>query len=106
MFQELKTSVNLPGYSSAFMNLGKVIQLHPNQFPDGWSLPSLVGKSLPEVLKAHSTRAVASSTAWLHGIELSDICQSVTWSTPLTFATHYRLDVRAKKKKQALEGLY
>ena len=58
----------------------------------------LAGKTLPEVLKAHSTRVLATSTALLRGVEVPDICRAATWSTPSTFVTQYHLDVRAKKE--------
>ena len=52
----------------------------------------------PEGLRAHSTRAVASSMALLRGVDLPDICRTATWSRASTFISHYRLDVRAKKE--------
>ena len=55
-------------------------------------------KPPPLGLHAHSTRAVASSTALLRGVDVPDICRAATWSTPSTFITHYRLDLRAKKE--------
>ncbi|MCI4382167.1 hypothetical protein PGIGA_G00260660, partial [Pangasianodon gigas] len=48
-------------------------------------LPSPLG------VKAHSTRAVAASKAFLAGVSLQDICNTAGWSTPLTFASHSRL---------------
>lgn len=54
----------------------------------GWTL-------LPSQPRPHSTRAMSTSTAFLQGIPLPDICRAATWTTPFTFATHYRLDVRA-----------
>ena len=50
----------------------------------------------PEGLRAHSTRAIASSTALLRGVDLPDICRSATWSNASTFITHYRSDMRAR----------
>ncbi|XP_053090988.1 uncharacterized protein LOC128318536 [Pangasianodon hypophthalmus] len=52
-------------------------------------LPSPLG------VKAHSTRAVAASKAFLTGVSLQDICNAAGWSTPLTFARFYDLDTRA-----------
>ncbi|XP_053090651.1 uncharacterized protein LOC128318504 [Pangasianodon hypophthalmus] len=52
-------------------------------------LPSPLG------VKAHSTRAVAASKAFLAGVSLQDICNVAGWSTPLTFARFYDLDTRA-----------
>ena len=47
-------------------------------------------------IKAHSTRATATSAAFLRGVSPLDICKAATWSTPSTFAAQYRLDLRAK----------
>ncbi|XP_078249919.1 uncharacterized protein LOC144589350 [Pogona vitticeps] len=55
-------------------------------------------KPPPEGLRAHSTRAVASSTALLRGVDLPDICRTATWSSVSTFISHYRLDMRARKE--------
>ena len=55
-------------------------------------------KTPPEGLRAHSTRAVAASTALLRGVDLPDICRTATWSWVSTFITHYRLDMRAKRE--------
>ncbi|XP_078250106.1 uncharacterized protein LOC144589410 [Pogona vitticeps] len=55
-------------------------------------------KPPPEGLRAHSTRAVASSTALLRGVDLPDICRTATWSNASTFISHYRLDMRAKRE--------
>ena len=51
---------------------------------------------LPHTVRAHSARAVATSTEFLRGAELTDICKAVTWATPSTFASHFWLDVHAK----------
>ena len=56
----------------------------------------LLKKPVPEGLKAHSTRAMATSTALLRGIDIQEICRSATWSNASTFVTHYKLDLRAK----------
>uniref|UniRef100_A0ABM5G4K6 Uncharacterized protein n=1 Tax=Pogona vitticeps TaxID=103695 RepID=A0ABM5G4K6_9SAUR len=55
-------------------------------------------KPLPENLRAHSTRAVATSTALLRGVDIPDICRAATWSSVSTFIKHYRLDLRAKNE--------
>lgn len=52
---------------------------------------------LPTSVKAHSTRTVATSTAFLRGVDLDDICWAATWSALSTFADHYCMDVRARK---------
>nr|XP_060615224.1 uncharacterized protein LOC132765067 [Anolis sagrei ordinatus] len=57
----------------------------------------LAGKEPPLHIKAHSTRSVSASQAFLRGIPLDQICKAATWSTPSTFASHYKLDLAAKK---------
>ncbi|XP_053092882.1 LOW QUALITY PROTEIN: uncharacterized protein LOC113526632 [Pangasianodon hypophthalmus] len=52
-------------------------------------LPSPLG------VKAHSTRGVAASKAFLAGVSMQDICNAAGWSTPLTFTRFYGLDMRA-----------
>ncbi len=52
-------------------------------------LPSPLG------VKAHSTRSVAASKAFLAGVPMQDICGAAGWSTPLTFVRFYDLDLRA-----------
>ena len=58
---------------------------------------NLSGKSPPEHLTAHSTRALSTSAAFQRGTEVPDICRATTWSTLSTFVKHYRLDVRARQ---------
>ena len=58
----------------------------------------LQNKPLPEGLRAHSTRAVATSMALLRGVDIQDICRAATWSNVSTFVTHYRLDLQAKNE--------
>ncbi|KAG8537393.1 hypothetical protein GDO81_024595 [Engystomops pustulosus] len=48
-------------------------------------------------IRAHSTRGVAASWAEKRGASLEDICRAATWSTHLTFAKHYRLDVQSAR---------
>ncbi len=52
-------------------------------------LPSPMG------VKAHSTRSVAASKAFLAGVPIQDICNAAGWSTPLNFVRFYGLDMRA-----------
>ncbi|KAI2652402.1 Transposon Ty3-G Gag-Pol polyprotein [Labeo rohita] len=40
----------------------------------------------PLGVKAHSTRSVSASKAFLEGVSMQDICNAAGWSTPLTFA--------------------
>ena len=56
----------------------------------------LTNKPVLDGLKAHSTRAVSTSTALFKGVQIQNIYRAATWANPLTFARHYRLDVRAK----------
>lgn len=51
----------------------------------------------PQKLTAHSTRAMASSVAFLDGVLLQEICMAATWSSPTTFIRHYAIYVWAKK---------
>ncbi len=52
-------------------------------------LPSPLG------VKAHSTRGMAASKAFLAGVPIQDICDAAVWSTPLTFVRFYDLDLQA-----------
>ncbi|KAL0151772.1 hypothetical protein M9458_052923 [Cirrhinus mrigala] len=52
-------------------------------------LPSLMG------VRAHSTRGVAASKAFLAGVSVLDICKAAGWSSPLTFVRFYGLDLPA-----------
>ena len=51
------------------------------------------GQSSPEVIRAHSTRAMATSMANLRGASIEDICKAATWSSSYVFSKHYNLDV-------------
>ncbi len=48
----------------------------------------------PLRLRAHSTRAVASSQAFLKGSSMEEICAVAGWSSPSTFIKFYSLDMR------------
>ena len=50
---------------------------------------------LPAGLRAHSTRAMASSWAVAKGVSIQEVCVAANWSSSSTFATFYRLDVPA-----------
>ena len=57
---------------------------------------TLMGRATPSTsVKAHSTRAVATSLADLKGVSPSDLCRAATWSSSLVFAKHYRLNMAA-----------
>lgn len=47
----------------------------------------LVCTPLPATIHAHSTSAVAASTAFLTGVGVPDICKAATWNTPSTIHT-------------------
>ncbi|KAI2644940.1 Transposon Ty3-G Gag-Pol polyprotein [Labeo rohita] len=51
-------------------------------------LPSPLG------VKAHSTRGISASKAFLSGVPMQDICNAAGWSSPLTFVRFYDLDLR------------
>ncbi len=46
-------------------------------------------------IRAHSTRSVVASKAFLTGVPIQDICNTASWSMPLTFVRFYSLDMRA-----------
>ncbi|XP_077137578.1 uncharacterized protein LOC143803684 [Ranitomeya variabilis] len=51
------------------------------------------GLQVPEGVRAHSTRAMATSWAERSEVSIEDICKAATWSSPTTFFNHYRLDL-------------
>jgi hypothetical protein len=51
------------------------------------------GVVCPLNIKAHSTRAIASSWAWSRGMSIRDLCLAAGWSSQNTFARFYKLDV-------------
>ncbi len=44
---------------------------------------------LPLGVKAHSTRSMGASNAFLAGVPMQDICDAAGWSTALTFVRFY-----------------
>ncbi|XP_040203676.1 uncharacterized protein LOC120935688 [Rana temporaria] len=54
---------------------------------------SLTGREVPTGIKAHSTRAVATSQAERAGATPDQICKAATWSSYATFVKHYRVDL-------------
>ncbi len=50
-------------------------------------------KGLP-AHKAHSTRSMAASKAFLAGVPMQDICEAAGWSMPLTFVRFFDLDLQ------------
>ena len=55
------------------------------------------GVEPPQGIKAHSTRAVATSQAECAGASPEQICKAATWSSFSTFVKHYRLDLLSAK---------
>lgn len=55
------------------------------------------GLEAPKGIRAHSTRAVATSQAEWAGASPEQICRAATWSRFDTFVRHYRLDLLSAK---------
>lgn len=53
---------------------------------------SLSNHQVPEGLRAHSTRAVATSWAAYCRVSAEKICRAATWSSRSTFMSHYKVD--------------
>ncbi|XP_066460385.1 uncharacterized protein [Eleutherodactylus coqui] len=53
-----------------------------------------LGKEAPSALKAHSTRAVATSWAEHGSASVEQICKAAVWKKPHTFVKHYRVKVQ------------
>nr|XP_055023529.1 uncharacterized protein LOC129413761 [Misgurnus anguillicaudatus] len=51
------------------------------------------GVRCPLDIRAHSTRAIASSWAWYKGASIQVLCLAAGWSSQNTFARFYNLDV-------------
>ncbi|XP_071967800.1 uncharacterized protein [Engystomops pustulosus] len=54
--------------------------------------------TIPERVRAHSTRAMATTWAEKRGASIEEICRAATWSNQLTFAKHYRLNIQNTKE--------
>ena len=63
------------------------------------------GADLPGSLRAHSTRAQASSWVLVKGVSIREACDAANWSSPLTFADFYKLDVAAPSTACAVRGV-
>ncbi|XP_041436134.1 uncharacterized protein LOC121399455 [Xenopus laevis] len=59
---------------------------------------NVAGRRVPEGLKAHSTRALASSWAAQARESPENICKSARWSSLNTFVKHYKLDVLSSQE--------
>uniref|UniRef100_A0A803J3I0 ribonuclease H n=1 Tax=Xenopus tropicalis TaxID=8364 RepID=A0A803J3I0_XENTR len=53
------------------------------------------GEPVPQGIRAHSTRGIASSWAAEAGAQPEAICRAATWATSNTFIRHYKLDIRS-----------
>ncbi len=62
------------------------------------------GLASPLGVRAHSTRAVASSQAFLNESSIDDICAAAGWSSPNTFVKFYSLDVRMAPGSRVLSA--
>ena len=60
------------------------------------------GMQPPGALRAHSTRGMAASWALFKGVSIQDLCTAASWSSPLTFARFYSLDVTAPPVARAV----
>ena len=58
-----------------------------------WHAYTMLGLDPPRRLKAHSTRAMATSWAALRGVSLKDMCAAASWASPNTFARFYRMNI-------------
>ena len=63
------------------------------------------GMVIPEGLRAHSTRGMSASWALCRGVSIQDVCAAASWSSPLTFAKFYRLNVAASSLGHAVLGV-
>ena len=63
------------------------------------------GVVVPEGLRAHSSRAQASSWALFRGISIQEVCEAANWSSGLTFADFYSLDVATPSLAGAVLGV-
>ena len=63
------------------------------------------GVEPPTGLRAHSSRAQATSWALFKGVSLQEVCDAANWSSGLTFADFYSLDVAAPSLAQAVLGV-
>jgi len=52
---------------------------------------------LPEGIKAHDVRGMATSWAQFNSASLADICDTASWSQGSTFATHYQLNLAGNR---------
>ena len=63
---------------------------------------SQAGREPPPVVRAHSTRSVATSAALFSGASVEDICMAASWSSPCPFIRFYLLDVSGSFSRSVL----
>ena len=63
------------------------------------------GVDAPAGLRAHSSRAQATSWALFNGVPLQEVCEAANWLSGLTFADFYSLDVAAPSLASAVLGV-
>ncbi len=89
---------NLTNFSCAMVVVRRAGPCQNRDFPTGlWTLsrPLIRALECPLHIKAHSTRAIASSWAWSRCMSIQDICFAAGWSSQNTFARFYKLDVQS-----------
>ena len=62
------------------------------------------GVEVPVALRAHSTRAMATSWALAKGVSVMEICVAANWSSPSTFAAYYHLDIGSSELAHSVLG--
>lgn len=60
----------------------------------------LANRPLPGRPRAHSTRAIAATTAFLSGVPLLDICRAATWRSTHTFTKFYCVDRDSREESR------
>ncbi len=53
---------------------------------------SSLGQLFPMGVRDHSTRGIASSSAWSSGVSIAEIRVAAGWASPSTFARFYNLE--------------
>lgn len=61
------------------------------------------GMPPPQGVVAHSTRGMAASWALFKGASLEDVCAAAGWTSAMTFAKFYRLDVATTVSSTVLQ---
>lgn len=47
---------------------------------------------VPRRITAHSTRSASTSAAWATQAPLQEVCRAATWTSPIPFICHYKID--------------